>query len=1410
MAPHTLLAHLRSLGIQVWVEAGRLRYRAPKDTLSPELLAQLTAHRDALLMLLDVDTGDASAQIQIPLSYGQRALWFLNQGWPDSSAYNVSVALTLQGVLSVSALQRAVRRLGNWHPLLRARIDDQGESPSLHVDPRRRLEVAVVDAAAWKPGVLLAHVQAEAARPLVLRERACRLTLYRVSAQEAVLHLCWHHILVDGWSVGLLLRDLATLYTGEQAGRSAEARTTRAAYADFVAWQKRVVQDREPATSGTAQRNYWLDRLSAPLPYLQLPTDFPRPATRRERGSEVPLSIAPGLTRQLRALATEHGTTLFAVLLTGFATLLHRYTNQEDILIGTPYHGRSQARFERVVGYLVNTLAIRIPAQRNDTFRTVLQAVHQRSREALLNADYPFSLLVEQLHVPRDASHTPVCQAMFAFQNFAEQALRGLLNENAGVMMPLEFGITRAFALPLAQQNGQHDIGWIAVDSDDRIVGKLSYNTDLFERETILRMAGHLTTLLTAAATTPDLPIHSLRLLSDSEQSRLLVEWNQTAAPAEPGSIPAYLTQKAQQQPDGLAIVHDTEQLTYRELESRSNRLAHYLRTLGVQRDMKVGLCLEAGIDQLVALFGILKAGGAYIPLDPDYPAERLLYMIQDAAVPVLISRKQLTGTLPIGQAHLVLMDEDAPAIAQHSDAGLPGQPNPQDLAYIIYTSGSTGHPRGTLCEQHSVLNLWAALKEELFAPRPDGVPLKVAMFASLSFDASVICWLQLLSGHTVHILPMKVRQNSAALVRYCVEHEIDVLESRPSLLPLQIAEGLLSSPWPQRLWFGGEAVGDASWQALQKATNVASYNLYGPTECTVAVTICRVNPSRPHPVIGRPLRNVQIYILDEFRQPVPIGVPGELYIGGKAVGRGYLNQPEHTARRFLADPFADLSGGRMYRTGDICRFLASGDIEYLGRQDDQVKLRGYRIELGEIEAVLRRYPAVQDCVVLLRRDRGAEPWLVGYVIAAGGAQLDQALLRDHLRKSLPDYMVPSTFVQLDSLPLTPSGKLDRKLLPRPAINTITNSAPQTPTEEFLATLWCKLLELSRVGREDDFFTLGGSSLLAMQMVAQIRRELQVNVSVQSLLVSPQLAAFAEKVDLERTPVAPMQAPLPAAQLPVQILSPPRLRPPSAGPPSSPDLNSLLVTLSIGTTPALFLVHPIGGQIVCYARLARQLRIASTVVGIQAQQGVSGSVSTLEELAALYVKAVRSRQPDGPYLIGGWSFGGIVAYEVARQLLLAGQRVELVALLDSWPPSLIAPLPRDEEAIREWFLQDLKGIHGAGAEPKAGETPSGRSESELAAPLAVDGLEELILICKRHGELLAGYRPLPYAGRVALLSSAESLSSTSADIRGAWQSLCPQPVETSLIPGNHYSLLTNEAELALVAEILGRALGQTR
>lgn len=1417
MDSHNLLAHLRLLGVQVWAEAGQLRYRAPKGTLSPELLAQLSAQREMLLAILDVDMAEQPVHLLIKMSYGQRALWFLNQGWPDSSAYNVSVALTLRGALSVPALQRAVRRLGNWHPLLRAKVEDQGEGPALRVDPRRRLELAVVEAATWKPGVLHAHVQSEAARPLALKERVCRLLLYRVSGQEAVLHLCWHHIVVDGWSVGLLLRDLATLYTGEQAGQSVEARTTRAAYADFVAWQKRVVHDLDPTTRGTAQRDYWLGRLAAPLPRLELPTDLPRPAVRSERGGEVPVTIDTVLTRQLRALATEQETTMFAVLLAGFSALLHRYTNQEDILIGTPYHGRSQSRFERVVGYLVNTLVVRVRAQRDMSFRSLLRTVHERSREALLHADYPFALLVEELHLPPDPGYTPVCQAMFTFQNFAEQALRGLLSDRTDVPMPIEFGPVTAFPLPLAQQNGQHDLSWLAVDGDDRILGKLSYATDLFERETVVRMAAHLTTLLASAATAPDLPLHELSILPEVERRRLVCEWNQTASPIVSGAIPARLTAQAQQRPDALAIVHGTERLTYRELEARANRLARHLRTLGVRQNLRVGLCLESGADQLIALCAILKAGGAYVPLDPEYPIDRLLYMIKDAAAPILISRQRLVSLLPVEQVRLILVDEDAATIAQYSAEALPDEAQPEDLAYIIYTSGSTGQPRGAQIEHRSVLNLWAAARDELFAPRPDGAPLQLAMFASLSFDASVLSWLQLLSGHTVHILPTKVRQSSHLLVRYCREHAIDVLESRPSLLPLLIAEGLMEGPWPQRLWFGGEAVSAAVWQALLKAPAVASYNAYGPTECTVAVTVCRVIPSRPRPVIGRPLCNTRIYILDPSGQPAPIGVPGELYIGGLAVGRGYLNQPEETGRRFLADSFSDTPGARMYRTGDIARFLADGDIEYIGRRDDQVKLRGYRIELGEIESALRRHPEVRDCVVALRYDRGAEPCLVGYVVANTDLDigLDKSLLRRHLGKSLPDFMIPSVFMQLTALPLTPSGKIDRKLLPVPAAESVADSAPGTPTEEFLASLWCQLLGLPSVGRQDNFFTLGGSSLLAMQMVAHIRRDLEIAVPLQSLLLSPQLATFAEKVDAARGHGEPPREDSPAAQTVAQPgMAPP---PPASSPAPTQDapgalaLDSLRIELRAGTKPALFLVHPIGGQVICYARLAPKLPAAQAVVGIQAQAALSLAAATLEELAALYVQALRAYQPAGPYKLGGWSFGGIVAYEMARQLQSAGQPVEPLILLDSWLPSLIPPLPREDAAIHQWLLQEYRAMYGAQPEQKV--SPSLPIGSALAATPATDqpaedGLGELIRIFKRHSELLADYRPLPYAGRTVLLCSEESAASATADIRSAWQSLCQLPMEISLLPGSHYSILVKEAGLSMVAELLGRALSR--
>jgi amino acid adenylation domain-containing protein/non-ribosomal peptide synthase protein (TIGR01720 family) len=810
---------------------------------------------------------------------------------------------------------------------------------------------------------------------------------------------------------------------------------------------------------------------------------------------ELPGALAQGVGR----LARKERASLFMTLLAAFQTLLYRYTGQDDICVGTPVANRNRPEIEPLIGFFVNTLVLRGDLSGNPTFRQLLRRVRQVALGAYAHQDVPFEMLVDELSVARDMSRTPLFQVMFTVQDAPMESLR----------IP---GLTLS---PLATDSGaaKFDLILTVVKKRTALRASLEYNTDLFDAATIERMAGHFRALVEGIVATPDAPIAALPLLTADERAQLLYAWNATEAEyAHTQTIPALFARQAARTPDAVAVVYQGESLTYGELNRRANQLAHHLQTLGVGPEVLVGLCVERSVDMLVGLMGILKAGGAYVPLDPSYPPERLAYMLTDASVPVLLTQGRLLAQLPTFAGETVCLDRDWAAIARQPEQEPDSLVGPENLAYVIYTSGSTGKPKGTMVSHRSALNLAAALREQIYTHLPRR-PLRVSLNAPLSFDASAQEWLMLLYGDALHVIPQDMRLDGDALVRYVREQQLDVLDCVPSQLKLLLGAGLLAEgEWvPGAVLPGGEAIDPATWAVLRQAPSTEFYNMYGPTECTVDSTIGWVRACGERPSIGKPVSNARLYVLDGQGEPVPVGVPGELYIGGAGVSRGYLQRPELTAERFVPDPFSGEPGARLYRTGDRVRYLPDGNVEFLGRLDDQVKLRGYRIELGEIEAVLREQAGIRDAVVLVREDQPGHQRLVAYVVPEGQPP-SIAELRAQLGHTLPEYMVPSTYVFLEAFPLTPNAKVDRRALPAPeAARPDLESdyvAPRTPEEQIMAGIWAQVLGVEQVGVYDNFFELGGDSILSIQVVARANQA-GLRISPRQVFQYPTVAALA-------------------------------------------------------------------------------------------------------------------------------------------------------------------------------------------------------------------------------------------------------------------------------------------------------------
>ncbi|MGW4943412.1 non-ribosomal peptide synthase/polyketide synthase [Actinoplanes sp. NPDC004185] len=1010
----------------------------------------------------------------LPLSFSQQRLWFLDRFQPGEAEYNSAFAMRLSGPLDLPALPAAVRALATRHESLRTTFDDIDGAAVQVVHPVPDLYVPLVDLAS---GADLEQVLYESySVPFDLRTGPLfRVTVFRLGEQEHVLLLAAHHIITDGWSMGVLTEDLTALYEAAHHGIPSDLPEPALRYADFAVWQRRR------ATGDEARRHaeYWADRLAGLQP-LELPTDRPRPAVRTSHGAVHRFAVPAAVADRLAELARSHDTTLFTALTAACTLLFSRYAGQDDVALGTVVSGRNRPELERLVGFFVNTVVLRSRVDQRGTFADLLAEVRGTALDAFAHDDVAFERLVEASGAARDPSRNPLFDVMVLLHDERRAAprLSGL----------------RVEEIELSRRAATVDLSVEFERRSGALSGFVEYNTDLFDAATVERMTRHLLGLLDTVTTAPGRRLAELELLTAGERDQVLRQWNATDADFPAGTFGELFEAQVNRTPDATALVCRDTTLTYQELDARANRLARLLVRRGAGPERVVALALPRTAEMIVALLAVLKAGGVYLPVDPDLPPDRIAFVLDDAA-PVLTLTIG-SSLLPAGVAGLAL---DDPAVraelgecadSRLADAELLGRPGPRHAAYVIYTSGSTGRPKGVTVEHRQLVNLFHHHRQGLTAAA--GGRLRAALTAAFSFDTSWEGPLLMADGHELHVIDEQTRLDPRALVDYIRAHRIDFLDLTPSYLQQLLPAGLLDDDThrPAVLMLGGEALSESLWRELGAVPGTTAYNFYGPTECTVDALSCEVGAGT-RPVIGRPLRNVRAYVLDAALRPVPIGVAGELYLAGDQVARGYLNRPGLTAERFLADPFG-ADGGRMYRTGDRVRWTADGQLDYLGRADEQVKVRGYRIEPGEIEAVLQAVPGVAEAVVIARDDDAGHRRLVAYVVPANPPDApDSTALRTELRRQLPDYMVPTAYVVLDRLPTTHTGKLDRRALPAPsgpATDQADHVAPRTATERQLAEIWAGVLGAERVGVTDNFFTLGGDSILSIQVVSRARQ----------------------------------------------------------------------------------------------------------------------------------------------------------------------------------------------------------------------------------------------------------------------------------------------------------------------------------
>ncbi|HXQ71610.1 MAG TPA: amino acid adenylation domain-containing protein, partial [Pyrinomonadaceae bacterium] len=1081
------LLHRIEIGCGVTLPVIDLLDECSVSELELKVKAQLENGRIAEL----VQPGSSSHPInEYPLSKGQQALWFLYQVAPASATYNIASAAKIDARLNVEALRQAFQMLVAEHPVLRTTFTTVDGQPVQRVNERMEIAFQEQNAEEWSDETLQACLSEEAERPFDLeRGPLVRVNLFHKSEDRHVLMLTLHHIITDFWSLALLARELGTRYSSLVANDSPAIARPAMQFSDYVLAEERFLN----SSAAESQLSYWEQRLQDAPNVLNLPADHPRPPARTYRGASQLFSLNADLTRRLKALSRSCDTTLYTTLLSAFNVLLHRYTSQDDLVVGSPNAGRNRAETSAVQGYFVNTLVMRNDLSGDPTFTNLLDRVRTNVLSAFAHQDIPFSMLVEKLQPQRDASMSPLFNVMFVLQKSPMQDEHDLtvfgLGEGGA---RISTGGLTLESIRLERQVSHFDLTLMLTEAGDELKGTLKYSTDLFAADRIQRMAAHLTTILEEIARYPSQRISQLAMLPQDERRQLLIDWNSTTSDFPANDCLAHVfEEQARRVPGREAVIFNEDVLTYDQLNRRANQLAHHLRSLGVGPEARVGLFLERSVDVIVGLLAILKAGAAYVPLDPAAPQDRLAYVLSDADVRVLLTMRHLSERVPAREMHVISLDTDRDLIALERDENLSVRVHPESLAYIIYTSGSTGRPKGVMIQHRSVLNLAQALQKSIYESSMDGAQ-RIGLNAPLTFDASVKQIIMLLHGHTLCLLPEDKRSNGTAFLSYVAEHKLNAFDCTPSHLELLLATGLTERAVSQQmcLLIGGEPVNEHLWKTLQSAA-VTAYNVYGPTECTVDATVFEIGTHPEASVIGTPLPNVQVYLLDSEMQPVPIGVPGEIHIGGAGLARGYLNHPSFTALKFIPNPFSSSAGDRLYKTGDMACFLADGKIKFLGRTDRQVKVRGYRIELGEIEEVLHECPAVREAVVLAREDQSGDKRLVAYVVGATQESPSQEELRGFLKNKLPDYMVPQTYVVLEALPLTNRGKVDRSALPVPELSTLATDglsfAPRTAVEEVLADLFAELLHVEAVGIYDNFFELGGHSLLATRLVSQIQ-----------------------------------------------------------------------------------------------------------------------------------------------------------------------------------------------------------------------------------------------------------------------------------------------------------------------------------
>jgi amino acid adenylation domain-containing protein len=1357
----SLMLRLQNMGCRLWAEDDKLRIRTSKNALTPELKQEIQVKKVEILEFLNsVKARNVIAEkitvlpddVPKVLSFAQQRLWLLAQLQGSSASYNMPIALQLEGNLNIAALHSSLAYLLNRHESLRMYFPTVAGQPHVALGTWDWEEFFIDTPCLNIQNLINSFIQEVFdlnTGPLF------KAKLLALSDRKFVLLINMHHIISDGWSMGVFVRELRQAYIAFSQSQIPDLSPLPIQYSDYANWQRNWLNGEVLQT----QINYWKNQLKDALPLLELPTDFPRPALQSYRGGRDRYSFSPDLTLAIKTLSQQQRVSLFMILLAAFSILLSRYSRQEDLCIGSPIANRTHSQTEGLIGFFVNTLILRNQIKPEQNFIDFLEQTRQTCLDAYSHQDIPFEYLVEQLQPERSLSHNPLFQVMLALEN----------NESPDLSLPalnIEW-------LPLTYPFAKFDLTLLVRESDRQLDLTWEYATDLFEKQTIQRMAAQFEVLVQGIVEKPDRPLSTLSLITKAELQQLQ-SWNQTQTsyPEEQTFVDLFV-QQVIKNPHNIALVFETQQLTYQQLNQKANQLAYYLRqNYQIQPETLVGICVERSLQMIIGVLGIWKAGAAYLPLDPNYPQERIEFMLKDSGVSILLTQSSLVNSLPLTQLKSSIICLDRESFASPLTENPTPQCKPDNLAYVIYTSGSTGQPKGVMIEHRGLVNLTLAIDKTLQIT-PES---RVLQFASFSFDASI--WeitTTLAAGASLYLAKKETLFPSQILINYLTNHKISHLTLPPSVLSLLPPTAL---PNCQTIVVAGETCPAELVNQWTKGRRL--FNGYGPTESTVCASIGLCEPNGKKPAIGQPLPNIRIYILDTNHQPLPPGIPGELCIAGIGLARGYLNRSELTNEKFI---HIELFGKkeRIYKTGDLARWDFAGNLEYLGRIDEQIKLRGFRIELHEIETILLQHSAVKEAIVTLYKTANNQS-LIAYVTGINDDLPTQ--LKKYLKLRLPDYMIPTQIIRLDKLPLTTNGKVNRQALPTPnSIVTSLTEPPRNTVEQQLAQIWSAVLECQNMGIHDNFFDLGGHSLLAIKLLNNIHQVFNQQLSLSSLFQNPTIAQLAEQ------------------------LSNPEIQ--------QPNSNLLLLQPQGNATP-LFCLPGANGHGFYFRDLAINLGTQRPIYALETpgRDGSSPLPNSVATHASQLINLLRQQQPKSPYILVGYSSGCAVAFEMASQLEQQGETVSLLVILDAGLVS--QPKFFTDKTELDWIwqlirrIEVLKGVSLGLKYDDLVAQPDDKARWDLAAEYlhrknilpehsTLSLLKTNMKVMKVLTLNYANYRPThPISAPIVLFRAQEVKDIVLQEIQAfsnydlpdwGWQVYTKKPVQVISVPGNHGQML---------------------